>query len=184
MWLKIHELPWRYRPQAKMKRLYALQLGSVLGIMLFLWGSTHLIIAGKMTHQASLNRNLTQELQKAHQSCPEISLWENAIGDLYDRRSIRAQLYQQPHTIALLDAIARLVPEGVYLTHLSRVEDQIAIVGRAGSHQQIALLMRQLTEFPGLASPQLSVVQSQGQSISDVIAFEVRATDKPKMSES
>ena len=82
-----------------------------------------------------------------------------------DRLLARMQVIQElqtsrPKVVKILDSLARIVPEGVYLNKVTRVGDDISFNGAAQSNARVSVFMRQIDENIEFEESQLQVVQS------------------------
>jgi type IV pilus assembly protein PilN len=73
---------------------------------------------------------------------------------------IQALQASRPEVVKLFDGIVRLIPQGLYLTTLSRKEDTVQIDGKAESNTRVSALMRNIEASKLLFDPKLSVIQA------------------------
>ena len=92
---------------------------------------------------------------------------------------------ERPVIVRYFDDLVRVVPEGVYLTKLTRNGDRVEITGVTESHGRVSELMRNIDSSPWFTSPNLSDVTSAPEFGEEASTFEMsfRPT-KPEESDS
>lgn len=82
--------------------------------------------------------------------------------------------------VKVLDSIARTVPEGVFLTRVSRTGTNLSIEGAAQSNARVSVFMRELDSNVEFGESNLSVIQrSQAEGLTRKFALSVPEI-KPK----
>jgi type IV pilus assembly protein PilN len=62
-------------------------------------------------------------------------------------------------TAHLFDEMSRVMPGGVYLTHIQRIENQITLRGFAQTITQVSELMRNMEKNDWIKNPQLNEIK-------------------------
>ncbi len=127
----------------------------------------------------------------------EIAALEDEIKEIQDLRERREKLVarmdiiqglQQTRTeiVRILDELVRILPEGVYLTRLNKVDAVLSLEGRAQSNGRVSSFMRALEDSPWFHGPSLdviNVVSDQGERVSAFSLRVARAGAAPKSDE-
>ncbi len=158
---RINLLPWREQQRTLRRKEFALAAGAaVLGaIMLALLGK--LIYAGRIDAQLARNQLLQSEIHKLDAKIADILNLEDRKQRLVARMEIIEKLQRsRPEIVHLFDAIARAVPEGVYLTALKQSGAKLEIDGIAQSSTRVSTLMRNIDASVWMDDPVLQVVEA------------------------
>jgi type IV pilus assembly protein PilN len=153
--LEFNLLPWRESLRARNKRHFLRTLLCLsLGVALLSGGAGYVVrqsLAARQLHNDELRRQLAAlepalaELRALHERDAELARRMAVLRTLEEQRS---------HDALLLDALARVVPDGAYYTALTRVGAELRLDGMA-SGVELAGLMRMLETSPPFAAPEL-----------------------------
>lgn len=154
--IKINLLPHREEARrARRQQFYAL-LGLVFGLAGIIWFLGYSGINNQIDTQAAKNEFLQQEISALDKDIAEIKKIKGQTEALLARkRVIEALQANRTETVHLFNALARQVPEGIYLRSLAQAGQQIALTGVAQSNARITTLMNNLDESPLLENSTL-----------------------------
>lgn len=158
--VNINLLPWReeIKEEKKQEFLSILFLAVIVvaGMVLII----HMIIARQIRFQNEDNTYLKEEIKILDQQIQEIDSLDKEKKQLLQKMKV-IQLLQasRPEVVRLFDGITRLIPQGLYLTSLSRSADVIKIDGKAESNTRVSALMRNIEASKLLTDPKLSLIQ-------------------------
>ncbi|HHZ87986.1 MAG TPA: pilus assembly protein PilN [Chromatiaceae bacterium] len=158
---RINLLPWRSIERARKQREFLAMLGAsaVACAMVVLY--SHLHINGMITSQEARNSYLQQEITLVDARIKAIKDLEHTKSRLLARMEIIQELQgSRPQIVHLFDEIAGTVPDGVYLSKLSRQGKQLTIFGQAQSNARVSAYMRSLDQSEWLTNPKLSVIKN------------------------
>lgn len=120
---KINLLPWREALRKEKQRAFitlALLSCALMGVLVFY---LHIHVGGLIDAQNARNDFLTQQIDGVDKEIAEIQNLEKNKGKLLTRMEVIQRLQaSRPDVVRLFDGLARLVPEGIYLTRLARHE--------------------------------------------------------------
>jgi len=137
-------------------------LGGASLLMLAIIGYVHFHISGMIDYQNSRNNFLQTEITKVDSKIKEIRELESQKKQLLNRMNIIQELQtRRPMVVHMLDALARALPDGLYLTKLDQKGTELTIEGRAQSNARVSAFMRNLDESNWFARPKLEVIQVQ-----------------------
>lgn len=159
--ININLLPWReeLKEQKKQEFMYLLLMVVLLvgGIILLI----HFVIDRQVHFQNEDNRYLKEEIKMLDQQIQEIDFIDKEKKQLLQKMKV-IQLLQasRPEAVKLFDGMTRLVPQGLYLSNLSRQDDRIMLEGKAESNTRVSALMRNIEASKLLSDPRLSLIQA------------------------
>lgn len=158
----INLLPWReeLRKQKK-KEFFTVIAGTAIvfgGVVLLV----HMYIAGMISYQESRNDILRQEIKTVEGKIKEISELERQKEQLIARMRVIEELQSnRPEIVHLFDEIAKIVPEGLYISSMVQKGKTITIDGNAQSNARVSAFMRRLEASAWFAEPKLSVISTK-----------------------
>lgn len=153
----------RQREQLRTSLGLSVLVGLAVAAALYLWATA------QVDAQNIRNQTLRTEIQRLERQIRDIANLQAEIAQLRARQQAVENLQADRNLpVHLLSDLARLLPEGVYLTSLRQDKDGIALTGVAQSNERVSELLRQLhhtraglgppelVEIVGVASPQAS----------------------------
>jgi type IV pilus assembly protein PilN len=156
---RINLLPWRDAQRQEKKKEFFTVLGGfcILGVLCgYVWVSD---VQSSIDNQNSRNALLQREINALQQQVAEIQELKQRRAQLVERMKVIQDLQgTRPVIVRYLDGLVRAVPDGVYLTKLSRNGDQISIEGIAESHSRISSFMRSLDESDWFSDPNMASI--------------------------
>jgi type IV pilus assembly protein PilN len=159
---RINLLPWREALRKERKRQFMSILGGASLLMLAIIGYVHFHISGMIDYQSSRNNFLQNEITKVDSKIKEIRELETQKKQLLNRMNIIQELQtRRPMVVHMLDALARALPDGLYLTKLDQKGTELTIEGMAQSNARVSAFMRNLDQSNWFANPKLEVIQVQ-----------------------
>lgn len=179
---KINLLPWReaYRKEKK-DQFIAILIGVFVlaALLAYLWISS---VEAAIENQNSRNRLLETEIAVLEKQVKEISELKKVRDDLLTRIKVIQDLEgTRPVIVRYFDEFVRAVPDGVYLSAMTRVGDVISIEGIAESTNRVSSLMRNLDQSEWFASPNLTSVTAAPQEGEQANFFKMTVnTSAPK----
>ncbi len=181
---RINLLPWREELRKERQREFLSILGGAAVLVLAIVLYTHVHINGMIEHQERRNEFLTQEIAALDKKIKEIKELDKTKRKLLARMDIIQQLQRsRPRVVHLFDELAKTIPEGVYLTQLSRKGDLLTMRGVAQSNARVSAYMHNLDNSLWLAEPKLGVIETKGKSQDRVSNFTMKVkqvTTSPK----
>ncbi|MBI2791558.1 MAG: PilN domain-containing protein [Gammaproteobacteria bacterium] len=185
MTININLLPWREELKIQQKKEFISLLGLAIlaatGLILFI----HMLISRQIAFQNENNDFLKNEIKKLDQQIAEIQALQKEKQQLLARMEIIQQLQtNRPQIVRMFDGIVHTVPEGLYLTNLSRTGPNVVLDGKAESNTRVSTFMRNIESSSWLKNPLLTLIQAdskeekQGEKNSDrMIGFNLQAIE-------
>ena len=157
--IRINLLPYREARRVQRSQLLALALvGILLLTALFYYGIYSIFSARVSAEQQKVQylQNVTTQLDQKIASVADLRkkrdqllAREDIITDLQDQRDM---------VVRLFNTLARVTPDGVFLTHLKQVGDSITVDGYSQANDQVAAFMRNIEASRIFAKPELNII--------------------------
>jgi type IV pilus assembly protein PilN len=157
---RINLLPWReeQREQRQKEFIVAIAAGVLITVILFYIGV--LFVNSMLDDQNDRNRFLGDQIALLDDEIKEISTLEQERDRLLARMQVIQELQtSRPKVVRILDSLARIVPEGVYLQKVARVGEQLTFNGVAQSNARVSVFMRQIDDDAEFDESKLQVIQ-------------------------
>jgi type IV pilus assembly protein PilN len=156
---KINLLPWRQAYREEKKREFITILFGVAllsALCAYIWISS---VEAAIDNQNSRNKLLQDEIAKLEEQVKEIAEIKKVRADLLARIKVIQDLEgTRPVIVRYFDDFVRSIPDGVFITSMSKKGGTITLEGVAESYNRIAAFMRKLEESEWFADPKLSSV--------------------------
>jgi type IV pilus assembly protein PilN len=175
---RINLLPWR-----EMRRK---ELGKqVLRGSIFAWALMALTVfyvhyyyyGGLIDNQRQRNDYLSKEIANLNEQIQSINSIQQRKEALIARMEVIQQLQRdRAQIVHVLDDLVRKLPEGLYLTALSKKGKNISLAGVAQSNARISALMRNLDSSDWFANPNLDVINVTQEGGDRVSKFTLRVS--------
>ena len=159
--IRINLLPHRELKRKARQQQIAIFAGvvSFLGILV-VWG-VYTIIAGNIEYQNARNQFLQSRIAVLDREIAEIRNIKAQTQELLARKHVVETLQNsRSEVVYLLDQLARLLPDGVYLHSVKQNGQNITLVGYAQSNAWVSMLMRNLESSSWLESPLLVEIKA------------------------
>lgn len=172
---QINLLPWREEHRQDKKKEFLTQLGGVcllaVGIA-YLWVQA---VEGAISAQNSRNSMLQTEITRLEDQVKEIKDLKKKRKELMDRMKVIQDLEGKRSIIVhYFDDFTRAVPDGVYITSLTRAGEVFSIEGVSESNNRVSTFMRQLDASQWFADPNLKSVVAAPQHGEQASIFQMQ----------
>ncbi|KAB2841870.1 MAG: PilN domain-containing protein [Burkholderiales bacterium] len=159
--IRINLLPHREMKRAARQRQFVfLAVGAVVvgaGIVVL----AHTFIASQIDNQKSRNELLKAENGKLDKQIEEIKVLKEQTQALLARKQVVETLQSnRAEVVRLLDALARQIPDGVYLKGIKQTGAKVNLSGFAQSSARVSTLMRNLEATKILLTPELVEIKA------------------------
>ncbi|MEK7779419.1 MAG: PilN domain-containing protein [Pseudomonadota bacterium] len=159
--IRINLLPHREIKRKARQQQIAILAGVAcfLGVLV-VWGVSS-INSDNNDYQKRRNQFLIDQTAILDKQIFEIKDIKARMQELLARKQIVETLQNsRSDAVYLLDQVARLLPDGVYLRSIKQVGNDISLVGHAQSNAWISTLMRNLESSPHLESALLVEIKA------------------------
>ncbi len=184
MMVNINLLPWREQLRERRKREFFVRLGGGSVIALLVVIAVHFVFANWLHMEHGLNARLEGEIKIMDQRIAEIQGLKEKQALLIARMDVIQRLQSsRPLGVRLFTSFVKVIPDGVYLTEVTRSGPQIIVEGEAESNMRVSRLMRNIDAAPGVKQAELSEITNTKKALNKN-SFKVRMlTRLPVLSE-
>ncbi|MDS4030213.1 MAG: PilN domain-containing protein [Candidatus Contendobacter sp.] len=173
---RINLLPWREarRVQRQRQLIGILVTTALLGAGIVFLVYTE--IALRIQHQQERNNYLRDEIAQLKKAAEEMKELQKVKTRLLDRLSVVQKLQTvRPGMVKMLDELARLVPQDIYVTGFKTAPNQVTLNGIARSDNVISEFMRDLKNSPTnlFGEPVLQVIETRSVNHIQARVFEL-----------
>ncbi|MDP9064322.1 MAG: PilN domain-containing protein [Pseudomonadota bacterium] len=158
---RINLLPWREQQRKVRRREFMIAAAAAVV------ASGIFVIGGKLVYsrwtdaQIEQNNLLKREIVKLDAQIADIQDLKDRKQHLVARMEIIERLQRKrPEIVHLFDALARSVPEGVYLTQIKENGNKLEVHGIAQSSTRVSTFMRNIDASLWMDNPQLQIVET------------------------
>lgn len=156
---KINLLPWREAYRKEKKEQFLAVIGGVVvlsGLIAYLWIAS---VESSIENQQARNRLLDNEIATLEKQVKEIANLKKVRDDLLARIKIIQDLQgTRPLIVRYFDDFARSIPDGVFISSMSKHGSTVSIEGVAESYNRVATFMRNLDTSDWFAGANLTSV--------------------------
>lgn len=139
----INLLPWREQAlKEKQKEFFTLLIavGLIAFVIIF---SVNLNFQSRIDGQSMRNQFLKNEIEKLDIQIAEIKTLNDKKAELQKRIDVVEQLQRSRNVgTQILDEIAKIIPNGIYITQLDKQGNSIEIIGKSESNNHLANMIR------------------------------------------
>jgi type IV pilus assembly protein PilN len=162
----INLLPWREEAlKAKQKEFFGILIAASLCAFALIF-AVSLYYQARIDGQTTRNQFLKNEIQKLDIRIAEIKTLNEKKAALQKRIDVVEQLQRSRNVgTQVLDEIAKIIPNGIYITQLDKQGNRIEIIGKSESNNHLANMIRaiELSDLFTDATPE-SITSDDGSS--------------------
>ena len=175
--IRINLLPHRELKRKARQQQFAVLAGITFFLGLLTVGMLHLMITGQIEHQESRNNYMTNQIAILDKQIDEIKKIRAQTQALLARKKVVETLQDnRSDVVHLLDQLARLLPDGIYLQSIKQTNQTINLTGYAQSNARVSTLMRKLESSPWLGLPSLIEIKASTVNNARLNAFSLNVT--------
>ena len=141
----INLLPWRELQREESKKKF---ITILVAVVIGCFASMYLLssfYAGLKDGQNLKNNYLSSEISMLDEKISEIRNLDKRKENLQQRMRLIEELQSSRNLgTQIMDEVAKIVPQGVYLTKLERRGSQIHVLGRSESNNRLSTMLRQV----------------------------------------
>jgi type IV pilus assembly protein PilN len=159
--IKVNLLPHRQIRRAERQREFSLMASLVAiaaaAVLFVSWS----YVKSQIQTQQQRNQRLQDEMERLDKEIVVIGSLKEQIKSVLGRKQIVEGLQSDRNqAVQILDELARLLPEGVYLKSVKQLADDIELKGVADTNSRIATLVHSLSESSLMHSPNLVEIKA------------------------
>ena len=142
---KINLLPWRDELREKRKKLFIATSAGVALLGVLLVGLMWFFYDQKLNDQEQANQLILSTNQDLDQQLKSLDGLQEKRNQIIERmKLIQGLQSQRPIAVRLIDELARVTPENIYITRFTRTGNKFTFEGRAESPNAVAEFLRNL----------------------------------------
>lgn len=181
---RINLLPWREELRKQKQQDFLAGIVSGILVVIFILLMVYLYIEGLKEYQSQRNKLISTEIAELDKKIEEIKDIEEKKNKLLTKIDVIQKLQEsRPEVVHLFDELAKITPEGVYLTKFVQVNGNLTMDGKAESNARVSAFMRAIENSGWLNSPVLGVIKGQGRGNGDLNDFSMIAKQGKKQVE-
>lgn len=177
--IRINLLPWREQARQQKKILFGYTVAAFSSLTVVFLLFVHLHYSNKISRQLERNQFLNAETGNENQILSklndQLAHGTSIDSDLHFLTSLRNKSYQ---AVTLLDQLARVVPDTVTLTQISRDNHSVTLFGKAISNYQITLMMKNIVKSASFNQPTLDKINSDDNADKNATFFKLNVIQK------
>ncbi len=180
MVININLLPWREEKIEQQKQQFIFFISVCAGCAVLVLLTMHFVLSYKINYQDNLNDHLRSEIVGLDQKVASIATLQKEKKSLLARMHVIQQLQRdRPKIVKLFDTITRTVPEGLYLTNLTRTGKYLLVEGKAESNTRVSKFMRNMDASACLTNAVLTFIQADNtEKVNHGIDFSLQVTQR------
>jgi type IV pilus assembly protein PilN len=173
---RINLLPWREELRKKQQQDFFAGVGGAVLVTILLLVLVYGYIEGLKDHQNSRNQMIKNEIVVLDKKIAEIRDIEEKKFKLLTKIDVIQKLQEsRPEIVHLFDELAKIMPDGVYLTKFVQQDANLIMDGKADSNARVSAFMRAIDASPWLNTPVLTVIRGEGRSSGQMNDFSMTA---------
>lgn len=172
---QINLLPWREEARLAKKLRFLILFAAFFVATILLFLLVHFIMTALISRQQSINTYLQNRLDQEKAATVTLNTKKLDMG-LREFQLVTAYRIQNQSfkAVSLLNALATNIPDGVNLTKVEKVNDQITLEGQAQSNLEVTAFIKNLENTGKFNQPVLT-------SISDIEANKEQNVEVAKL---
>jgi len=181
----INLLPYREERRKRRKQAFFAGLGLSFAVGVGIAALGWLLLQTMIEQQRTRNTYLQTQISQLDAQIKDISTLREEIDALTRRQKAVEALQAERNTpVHLLNELARLTPEGVYLSGIKQTDKLVTLTGLAQTQERVSELMRnasreaQWLERPELAEIKLTNVATSARDAKRLFDFTLKLTLK------
>ncbi|MBD1387929.1 PilN domain-containing protein [Neiella sp. HB171785] len=157
---QINLLPWREEAKQKQQQEYlTMLLAAAIGAALIMFAVSS-FYSSKISTQQARNNYLLQETAILDKKIQELNDLKQRKKDLEQRLKLVQELQLSRNLLTqLFNAMADIIPAGVYLTRVEKTGRLLKIEGISESNNRLANLVRNIDDLDWLHSPSIQTIE-------------------------
>ncbi|PPC90083.1 MAG: pilus assembly protein PilN [Methylobacter sp.] len=180
--VKINLLPWREELRKQKKQDFIAMIGLAVLATLAVLAVVHLYIVSLKDYQDRRNKMLQDEMVLLDKRIQEIKTIEEKKAKLLAKIDLIQKLQEsRPEIVHLFDEVAKVTPEGIFLTKFTQTGTALTFDGKSESNARISGFMRTIEASPWLQAPKLEVINSPSKASANALSdFTLRAAQRKR----
>lgn len=176
---QVNLLPWREQARQAKKMRFLLVIGLFVGLAVLMEIFLHFFMLSMINNQLRVNSYLQVQLDQEQKIVVQLNNKKKEGGVIYAKLKFIYLLQNESYrAVKLLDALPRVLPDGVSLIKLTREGVNITLAGRAKSNLQVSVLMENIAKNPIFNQPVLTEISGKESATGDEKLFQIKIVQK------
>ena len=159
--IKINLLPWREELRKQKQRNFINASIASMVVTGLIFAGIHFYIANEQDYQEQRNKILQNEIALLDKQIIDIkNIDEQKIGLINKITVIHNLQRSRPEIVQLFNEIPHIVPDGLYITKMTRTGRNLVFEGKAQTNALVSAFMSGIDSSPLLQTPSLDVIKT------------------------
>jgi len=182
--VKINLLPWRDELRKKKQQEFVSGIGLGVLVTCLIMLIVYMYVESLKEYQGQRNSMIKNEIAVLDKKIQEIKDIEDKKNKLLTKIEVIQKLQEsRPEVVHLFDELAKITPEGIYLSKLSQSGGNLTLEGKAESNARVSAFMRAIDNSQWMNSSNLSVIKAQAKNSGELNDFTLTAKQGKKTPE-
>ena len=178
--IRINLLPYREAQRAQRSQLLVLAFIGVLLLAALLYYGIYSIFSARVSAEQQKVRYLQGVTTQLDKKIASIADLRKKRDELLSREGIITDLQdQRDMVVRLFNTLARVTPDGIFLTKLQQTGNSIRVNGYAQTNSQVAAFMRNIEASKIFAKPELNIISKSKLGNEEVGQFTLQMSIRP-----
>jgi len=157
---RINLLPWRDELRKQRQEQFIVGIAAVSIVAVVILFAVQMYLDGRIAEQQDKKRIViakTAELNLITAKIKDIQAQNLILQN--KREAIQALQKSRPEIVHFVDEIAKVTPEGVFLSRLKQTDSQVILNGKTQSNARVSAFMRNVEASHWLVDPTLNIIK-------------------------
>ena len=173
---RINLLPWRdeLRKKRQTEFIFSIVIVAVVAVVMIF--AIQMYLDSLIAEQKDKNRIVKSKIAEVNLITSKIKNIQKKNSILQAKRSAIQKLQKsRPEIVHFFDEIAKVTPEGVFLTSLKQNNKRVALKGKTQSNARVSAFMRNVEASQWLVAPQLNIIKGRNNKSGKLSDFTLHA---------
>ncbi|NOQ13442.1 MAG: pilus assembly protein PilN [Methyloprofundus sp.] len=162
---RINLLPWREELRKTRKEEFIISMVIVAVVAIAIMFAIQMYLDGLISEEKNKKRIVGKKVAELNLITAKIKDIQKQNATLQRKRKAIQKLQKsRPEIVHFFDEIAKVTPEGVFLTQLKQNNSRISLMGKTESNARVSAFMRNVESSQWLVNPVLNVIKGKGGS--------------------
>ena len=162
---QINLLPWREELRKKRQEEFIISIVIVAVVAIAMMFAIQMYLDGLVADEQDKKRIVGQKVAELTLITAKIKDIQNQNRTLQSKRNAIQKLQKsRPEIVHFFDEIAKVTPEGVFLTKLEQNNSRIALMGKTESNARVSAFMRNVESSQWLVDPELNIIKGSSKN--------------------
>lgn len=168
---QINLLPWRDELRKKRQEEFVVSIVIVAVAAVVMMFGIQMYLDSLIAEQRDKNRIVGAKIAELNLITAKIKDIQEQNSILQSKRDAIQKLQKsRPEIVHFFDEIAKVTPEGVFLTKLKQDSSRIALMGKTQSNARVSAFMRNVEESQWLVHPELNIIKGSSKNKDDSLS--------------